>query len=340
MSSRPFVTVVIPCLNEESHIERCVRDALHQDYPADRLEVIVADGGSTDRTRAILTGMAAEDPRMRWVANPGRIQAHGMNIALREARGDVLIRLDAHAEYAHDYVARCVEVLERTGADNVGGAQRARATTPFQKSLCAALDSVLGVGGAAYRSADREGFVDTVFNGAFRREILERVGLYDPGAVTNEDAELNQRILAAGGRIYLSRSIVAFYHPRRSYGALARQYFRYGLGRARTLLKHRRLVTVRPLGPFVALLGGMGLLALAPKSPVTWTAYGSYVLLAGVEAARLCRRHEGARLCVVWAMFPVMHLSHAIGMSVGLVRYSFRPDWHEPERLAPRQDRA
>jgi succinoglycan biosynthesis protein ExoA len=337
MKTPPFVTIGIPCLNEERHIEHCVRDALAQDYPAECLEVLVADGGSTDRTREILTALTTEDPRFRWLHNPGRLQSCGMNEVIRVARGDVLIRLDAHAEYARDYVLRCVEVLQRTGAENVGGAARAKAVTPFQRCLCAALGSALGVGNSAYRSADREGFVDTVFNGAFRREVFERVGLYDPRAVTNEDAELNQRILEAGGSIYLSRDIVAYYFPRSSLRELARQYYRYGQGRARTLLKHRKLVTIRPLVPFLTVMGGVVLLASAPQATLTWAAFGAYALVTGAEALRVARRHADVPAAAVWRIFPVMHVAHGTGMAAGLVRFLIRPDWGATEHLPPRE---
>ena len=276
----------MPSFNEERYIEGCLRTVLAQDYPADRFEVLVADGRSTDGTRAIVARLAAEDPRVRLIDNPARLQAPGMNEAIRSARGEVIVRMDVHCEYARDYLRRCVEVLERTGADNVGGAQRARAETPFQRALCAALGSVLGVGGAAYRSEENEGWVDTVFLGAFRRAVFERVGLYDPGAFTNEDAELNQRIHDAGGKVYLSREIVVHYHPRASFAALARQYFRYGQGRARTLVKHRRFLSVRPAIPAAMVAGGAALVATSFWQPFTPLAFGLYALATGVEAAR------------------------------------------------------
>jgi succinoglycan biosynthesis protein ExoA len=336
MEETPLVTVAVPCLDEAAFIERCVRDALAQDYPADRLEVVVADGGSRDGTRELLAALAKAEPRLRVVDNPGRIQARGMNEILRVARGGVIARFDAHSEYAPDYVSRCVAELRRTGADNVGGAARARAATPFQHALCAALSSPLGVGGAGYRSADAEGWVDTVFCGAFPRSTFERVGLYDPGAVVNEDAELNQRIAAAGGRIYLSRRIVAHYYPRSSLSALAKQYFRYGQGRARTILKGGRLPRPRNVGPFLAVLGGAALFLAAPRSPVAWGALALYALATGAEAARVSRDRPGVRALAVWPLFPVIHAAHGCGMLVGFVRYGLRPDWGPPERLAPR----
>ncbi len=336
MGGLPTVTIAMPCLDEARHIAPCLRSVLEQDYPPDLLEVVVADGGSRDGTREAVASIAAGDPRIALVDNPGRIQAAGMNEAIRRARGDVIVRMDVHCSYARDYVRRCVEVLERTGADNVGGAQRARAETPFQRALCAALDSPLGVGGARYRSAREEGPADTVFLGAFRRRVFEEVGLYDPGAVTNEDAELNQRIVAAGGRVYLSRDIVVHYYPRDSFAALARQYFRYGRGRARTLLKHRSLPSPRPVLPAAMVAAGVALLATAHLQPFTPALFGAYAALTGLEAARVGWKGGPARIAAVWAIFPLLTMAHGFGFAAGLVHYLRHPDWSVPQRLAPR----
>jgi succinoglycan biosynthesis protein ExoA len=337
VSDRPFVTVAIPCFNEEHHIATCIRDILAQDYPADRFEIIVADGMSTDGTRLILGRLAREDPRVKLIDNPERIQSQGMNHILRQCRGEVIARVDVHCEYAPDYIRRCVEVLARTGADVVGGAQRARATTLFQRAVCVALDSPLGVGGARYRSAANEGWVDTVFLGAFRRHVFETVGLYDPGAVTNEDAELNQRVIAAGGRVYLSRDIVVHYHPRKTPRTLLRQYFRYGKGRARTLLKHRRFLSIRPAIPFLTVVAGLLLLATTTVQPFTPVAFGIYAVAATVEAFRLGRRGGRSTIPVAAAVFPMLHAAHGAGFALGLVRYLSRRDWRDAERLRARE---
>ncbi len=326
----------MPCLNEARYIGACLRSVLAQDYPPDRLEILVADGGSSDGTRDVVERIAAEDPRVILVDNPGRWQAAGMNAAIRRARGDVIVRMDVHCEYASDYVRKCVEVLERTGADNVGGAQRARAETAFQRAVCAALDSPLGVGGASYRSAHNEGFVDTVFLGAFRRRVFEEVGLYDPGAVTNEDAELNQRIHAAGGRVYLSREVVVHYYPRDSFQALAKQYFRYGRGRARTLLKHRKLLSPRPFIPAALVATGVALLATAHLQPFTPAFFWAFAALTGFEAVRVGRKAGVAQVLTVWAIFPVLYVAHGAGVAAGFARYLGNPDWGEPERLPAR----
>ena len=336
LGTRPFVTIAMPCLDEAPYIEPCLRSVLAQDYPPDLVEIIVADGGSTDGTRDIVARLAAEDRRVVAVENPDRFQAAGLNEAIRRARGDVIVRMDVHCEYERDYARRCVEALARTGADNVGGAQRSRASSPFQRAVCAALESPLGMGGAGYRSSDREGFVDTVFLGAFPRRVFEKVGLYDPGAVTNEDAELNQRIHAAGGRVFLSREIVVHYYPRDSFRALARQYFRYGRGRARTLLKHGRFLTLRPAIPAAMVAAGIALLATAHLQPVTPFLFGAFAALTGAEALRVGRTGGLAQVLTVWAIFPVLYVAHGIGFGVGLVRHGLHPDWAEPERLPAR----
>jgi len=335
-SSLPRVTIAMPALDEELYIEACIASVQAQDYPRELIEILIADGGSTDATRDILARLAEADPRIRVVDNPDRIQAAGLGQIVQEATGDVIVRMDVHCEYAADYVRKCVEVLERTGADNVGGAQRARARTFFQRALCAALRSPLGTGGVKYRH-DGEGYVDTVFLGAFRRRVFETVGVWDPRAITNEDSELNQRILEAGGQIFLSREIIVHYFPRTSLRGLARQYFRYGTGRARTLLKHRRYPTLRPLVPALT----MSTLASTLVVPLLWplapAAFGLYAVATGGEAARVGRPIGVGAIPLVWAMFPVMHASHAAGFAYGLVRYLRQPDWADPGRVAPRK---
>ncbi|HRG98389.1 MAG TPA: glycosyltransferase family 2 protein [Polyangiaceae bacterium] len=333
---QPFVTIAMPCLNEEAYIESCIRTVLSQDYPRDRLELVVADGMSMDATREILARLATEDPRIRVIDNPARIQSAGINAVLAVARGEILVRMDVHCEYAHDYVSQCVRVLVESGADNVGGAQRARAKSLFQRALCAALDSPLGVGGAKYRSPESEGFVDTVFLGAFRRRVFEKMGMYDPKAVTNEDAELNQRIIEGGGKVYLSKDIVVHYFPRGSFQALAKQYYKYGQGRARTLLKRGKFLSIRPAIPFLVTLSGAAMLLTSPFQPFTPLAFAAYALATGAEAVRVGRALGPLGVPLVWAMFPVVHVSHGIGFGVGLVKYTLSPDWPaEPERLAP-----
>jgi succinoglycan biosynthesis protein ExoA len=338
MSMQPRVTIAMPAFNEEHYIEACIASVQAQDYPRELIEVLVADGRSTDRTREILAQLSADDPRIQRIDNPERLQAAGVGKLVKAASGDIIVRLDVHCVFAPDDVRRCVETLERTGADNVGGAQRARAKTFFQRALCAALASPLGVGGARYRSSDAEGFVDTVFLGAFRRKVFETIGLWDPKAITNEDAELNQRILDSGGQIYLSRDIVVHYYPRDSFKSLATQYYKYGRGRARTLLKLGHYATLRPAIPFLMVTGAGAMLVFPPLWPALAASIATYTLATGAEAVRVGRHLGPASIGAIWAMLPTLHISHGLGFASGLLQYLRNPDWPaEPELLAPRK---
>jgi succinoglycan biosynthesis protein ExoA len=329
-TTTPMVTVAIPCLNEERHIEACLADIFAQDYPSACIEVLIGDGMSTDRTREILARILEQRPgALRVIDNPQKVQAAAMNAMVAASRGEIIIRMDVHARYAADYVRQCVAVLHETGAANVGGAQRARPLTWFQRALCAALDSPVAVGGARYRSSDAEGFVDTVFLGAFRKHVFDAVGGYDPKAITNEDAELNQRILAGGGKVFLSKKIVVHYFPRDSFRSLSRQYFKYGQGRARTLLKHKTFPTPRPAIPFLMVVGATAILAKRSFRPLAPLAFGAYGALIAVEALRVSRRHGWTLAPAVAAIFPVLHVSHGVGFGVGLVQYLLKPDWSD-----------
>ncbi|WP_437679237.1 glycosyltransferase family 2 protein [Sorangium sp. So ce131] len=324
LAERPRCSIIVPCYNEERYVESTLRCALGQRYPEDLLEILVVDGGSTDRTREIVARVAAEHPRVTLLHNPARIQAAAMNLGIRRSRGEVIVRMDAHADYAPDYVAASVAVLRRTSALNAGGAARPRHRGGFQRALCAALSSPLGVGGSAYRDPSREGFVESVWGGAFRREAFEIAGLYDPAAITNEDAELNQRIIEAGGAVYLSRDIVAHYYPRSSLGALARQYFAYGAGRARTLLRRRKLLSLRPIVPF-CMVTAFALLALAAAllpaaRPLLAAASLAYAALVIAESLRLARRASSRDFPLLCAILPAMHAAHGLGFWAGLLR--------------------
>ncbi|HEY3821521.1 MAG TPA: glycosyltransferase family 2 protein [Polyangiaceae bacterium] len=334
-SDQPLVTVVIPCRDEEAHIEGCVRSALTQDWPHDRLEILVADGMSMDATREILSRLAAEDSRIRLLDNTARVPAGGLNECIRRARGAYIVRMDVHADYAPDFVRKCVAVLERTGADNVGGPAKPKGTTFFQRCVAAALASPLGVAGSRYPSEDNEGWVEGVWPGAFRREVFERVGLFDPNALSSEDIELDRRIADAGGRAYSSPEIGLNYHPRGSVRALARQYFRYGQGRARTLLKHRGSASWGPAMPFLWLLGEAALVATSRWQPLAKWSLGAYALATGAEAVRVGRQEGPLAVPVVWAIFPLVHVAQGAGFATGLVRYVVRPDWSPGERLTP-----
>jgi succinoglycan biosynthesis protein ExoA len=244
---QPTVSVVLPALNERHYIKDCLDSLARQDY-AHIMEVLVCDGGSTDGTRDIVAGYGGI---VRLVDNPGVTAAAGLNIGLREIRGAVYCRGDAHALYATDYVRRCVDVLLETGASNVGGPMRAVGTTSFGRAVAAVTSSPLGVGPGLFHYGTERADVDTVYLGCWWSDELEKFRGWDETSLQwgAEDHELNLRIREAGGRIVLDPSIRSWYFPRGTPRGLARQYLNYGVGKASTLAKHRTLPSWRPLAP-------------------------------------------------------------------------------------------
>jgi succinoglycan biosynthesis protein ExoA len=316
----PFVSVVLPVFNEERHIEACLQSVLEQDYPRDRYEVIVADGGSTDRTRDIVGAIARRDPRVRLIDNPGRLQASGLNRAILASRGDLIARQDGHAEWAPGHLSRSVALLQSTGADNVGGRQDAVGEGPSGRAIARAMSSPFGVGGARFRYSGREAEMPTVFLGTFRRSALERVGLFDEAYPPHEDYELNERIRSTGGRVVFSPDIRTRYHVRSGLRALGRQYYRYGRGKVRVARASPRvirpyhlvapaLVAALPVTAAMVVTGRGRRLALAGAG-----AYAVACLVAGQQAGRGESLEVRGRIP---AAFAVMHVAWGAGFWAG-----------------------
>lgn len=328
---RPRETlVVVPCLDEARHI-RAVLERLLAEADALGLTVMVADGGSTDGTVEIVEEMARSHPALHLVENPARIQSAGINRAVDLFGGDAhaLIRIDAHAKYPRDYCARLLEEARRTGADAVVVALRTVGTTPFQRGVAAAQNSILGAGDAAHRLSRCGRWVDHGHHALIRLSAFRAVGGYDASFSHNEDAELDLRLLARGGRIWLTDRVRKDYVPRDTPARLFRQYRDYGRGRARTLAKHRRLPRVRQLLPAGVVPAALVGLPAGLAAGVTGSA------LAGLLAAPLAlwllacllggavlalRRRDAA---VLWAgpAAAIMHLAWSAGFLEGLARW-------------------
>jgi succinoglycan biosynthesis protein ExoA len=317
----PFVSVVIPVLNEDRYIQACLDSVLGQDYPADRYEVIVADGGSTDRTRAIVESAAAFHPSVRLIENPGRTQAHGLNLGILASRGEYIARQDGHAEWSPHHLRRSIELLVETGADNVGGRADGEGSSATGRAIARAMRSPFGVGQARYRYSTRVEELPTVFPGTFRRSAFERVGLYDEAYPPHEDYELNHRIRETGGRVLFSPDIPTRYYVRESIPALARQYFRYG--RSKVRVARASLGVIHPYHlaapALVALVPAMAILARTRRGRqmalAGATTYAAACLAAGLKAGT----GESAAVRVrVPAVFVVLHVAWGTGFWVGV----------------------
>ncbi len=251
INKAPGVTVGIPALNEEDHIERVVSGFLDTEYP-NLVEVLVADGGSTDRTREIVNELSQKDPRVKLIENPERFQSYALNRMIEQAQGEIFLRADGHCLYQDDYLKKNIEVFLETGAKNVGGAQRYVAANAVQAGTALAVKSFLGNGGAKYMDDTYEGYADTVFLGCFWTEDLREIGGFNTKNITNQDSELNLRLIENFGEsVYVSPEIKSWYYPRDSFTKLFKQYFRYGRGRFLTKVLHPKSSPIRGLTPFL-----------------------------------------------------------------------------------------
>jgi succinoglycan biosynthesis protein ExoA len=316
------LSIVIPCRDERDHIESCLRSILAQAPPPGGFEVIVADGMSGDGTREILKRLAGEDPRLRVIDNPGRIVSTGLNAAIREAQGSIIIRMDVHTEYASDYIFQCLAVLQETGADNVGGPWVAKAEGLLGRAIATAFQSPFSVGDPRGHNARYEGPHDTVYLGCWPREVFDKTGFFDEELVRNQDDEFNLRLMRAGGKIWQSPRIKSWYRPRESLRALFRQYLQYGYWKVRVIQKHRMPTSVRHLIPasFALLLTVLPLVSLAwPAMVWGWLGLlGTYFMCSISISFLIAARTEWKLLPILPLVFACYHVAYGYGFLRGL----------------------
>jgi glycosyltransferase involved in cell wall biosynthesis len=324
----PTVSVIIPCFNEQATIRFLLQAVSQQTYPQACIEVIIADGLSTDRTRAEIDRVRAEQPGLsiRVVDNPKRNIPTGLNLALSAARNEVIVRLDAHSVPQPDYIERCVYALAQGKGQVVGGVWDIRPGGPgwMARSISSAAANPLAVGDARYRYTTRPGEVDTVPFGAFKRSLVEQVGPYDEKLLTNEDYEFFTRVRQGGGRVWLDPAIRTIYFARSNLEQLASQYFRYGYWKQRMLRRYPGTLRWRQALPPLFLLSLVLLVVLAPFIPLAGIGlavelglYGSILLGTGLLAA--LKKKDPALILGLPLAITVMHFTWAAGFlwSVG-----------------------
>ncbi|MFN0145525.1 MAG: glycosyltransferase family 2 protein [Dehalococcoidia bacterium] len=322
LAERPLVSIVIPCLNEERYITGLLDSLSAQDYGPDGMEVIVADGGSTDTTRALVEGYPSRFRRLALVDNPKRITVGGLNAGMDAATGDCWIIIGAHSLVRQDFVRASVEALRRTGAACVGGPIETIGEGPVGKAIAAAMSSPFGVGNAKFRYADSEGEVDTVPFGCYHRKVWEVVGRFDETVDGADEDSYNARLIEAGGRIVLVPTIRSSYYPRQTFRALAKQYWEYGAAKG-TLLGRGRPLQPRHFVP-AAMVGGGSLLFVTGR--VFRPARSLLTLLGGVYgvggflmARRVAARTEASPWRTFVAM-ATMHVTYGAGFIAGVIK--------------------
>jgi succinoglycan biosynthesis protein ExoA len=312
------VSVIVPCRNERRYIDAFLDGLLAQETSGLSWEAWIADGMSGDGTRDCVLEYAARDSRIHLIENPGRSAASGLNAALGQSDGGIVIRMDVHTVYAEDYIAQCVETLERSGADNVGGPWQARGSSYTERAIAAAFQSRFSAGGARSHDPGYEGLVDSVYLGCWRRETLNRIGWFDTTLERNQDDEWNLRLIRAGGRVWQSPRIRSWYSVRPSLRALARQYFDYGFWKVAVIRKHRGIASWRHLAPGIALLLNVGLIAWAPRAAMILDI--PYVAMSLIFSIATAHRFGWTLLPMLPVVFAIYHVAYGIGFLWGCAR--------------------
>ena len=325
-AERKFISVIIPVYNEEKYLHECIVSMLAQDYPKEAMEWFFVDGMSTDRTREILEDYRARYPDLIFVlSNEHKTVPYAMNLGIERAKGEYIIRLDAHAEYANNYFSSCIKVLEETGADNVGGVMETKSRTKTGAVIAKMLSSKFGVGNSQFRTNGQDGYVDTVPFGAFRREVFEKAGNYDVRLTRNQDSELNYRIIRSGGKIYLSNEIKLAYYCRDTMEGIVKMAIMNGRWNIITEKLCPGSMRLRHFAPclFTLSLLIMPLLSQLAKSlallfSLELTLYIFLDILFSAKSAANIRE-----FFLLLFLFPTFHISYGFGSVVGIVKVLF-----------------
>lgn len=313
----------MPILNEREYIREAVQSVLNNDYPADRMELLIVDGMSNDGTRDILRELAASDQRIVLMDNPDRVQTVALNKGIKQARGDVIIRVDGHLTVAADFISRSVAVLrEKPDVWCAGGIMETVGRTYMGRVIAAAMTSPFGVGAGNYRCGKLQGYTRSVPFGAVPRWVFDIVGFYDEQLSRNEDDDFTLRRVLAGGKAYLDPRIRSRYYCRGTLRTLARQYFQYGFWRIRTIQKHRTVLSPRQCVPLLFVAGWIVLILVSLWWPLArWvllvyaSLYAVGLLVGTIQASR--RAGASVAFCLPLA-FACLHFGYGLGMLKGI----------------------
>jgi len=313
----PFVSVIIPCRNEEKYIGQVLSDLIKQDYGIAKMEILVADAMSSDGTRSIINKTAEQYPLIKVLDNPRRHTPVALNIAIKASVGDPIIRIDAHTRYEPDYISKIIETFRQTGADIAGGPMRPVGDNVLQKAIAYATTTSFGIGDSRFHDENYKGYVDSVYLGAWRRNIFGEVGYFDENLVRNQDDEFHYRAKSRGKKIYLDPEIKSWYYPRSGLGPLVKQYFQYGLYKPYVLRKIKSEIKLRHLVPVMFVLYLLSL-PFAVFFPVWAVPAGMYALL-DMYASLINRNTLQVKLASL-IVFPLIHISYGAGFIAGLFK--------------------
>lgn len=318
MNQNIEVSVIMPVYNEEKYIDQCVASLTKQTYSGENIEWLFIDGGSNDKTVDKIIHYNLRNCRILY--NDKRIVTYALNIGVENAVGKYIIRMDAHAEYSEDYIEKCVYYLKTTNADNVGGVAITKGKGFIGEANSEILSSKFGVGNSSFRTENKSGYVDTVPFGAFRREIFDEVGLFNPELPRSEDNDFNSRIRAAGGKVFLSSEINFTYYCRDTVGGLLGQAIKNGNALFLTLRKNPKAMSLRHYIPFLFVLSLIVVPIISFFIPLFWLcliAESSLYLMLDLFFS-FCK---GKKKFVLYklVMYPLFHIAYGIGSLLGMI---------------------
>lgn len=345
VQDRPFVTVVAPCRNEVKHIEKAIESILNNEYPRNKMELLIVDGMSNDGTREIVSRYEKTDARVRLIDNPDKIVPTAMNIGIKAARGEYIVRIDCHSWFAPDYIDKCIEVLERTNASGVGGYWETVPgnDTETARAIAAATSSKFGVGNSALRTGGCEREADTIPFGSYRKSIFEKVGFYDERLVRNQDIELNSRIWKTGGTIVISPKIKLKYYNRATYKGIWQQSFNNGLWNPYTVWLAGGGLRLRHFVPMFFVLSiiilGMASVLYGYFAVLLAAELLLYISAAAFFAVRTARNKNASACLILWT-YIVLHIAYGLGSVWAVLTIPFKfPDRKSRKVGTPLADR-
>ena len=336
--SQPTVSVVMPVYNESKYIDKCISSLLLQDYPIDDMEWIFVDGQSTDNTVEIIRTYIEKYPNLiRVLNNPHKIVPYAMNIGIADSKGKYIVRLDAHAEYAEDYISRCVHYLAEGKAENVGGIAETKANGFMGNCIAKMLSSRFGVGNSEFRTNGKEGYVDTVPFGAFQRDVFSKFGGYDERLVRNQDNEMNYRIRKNGGRIFMASDIHLSYYCRDSISGICNMAVKNGMWNVITMKLCPGAMGIRHFVPMAFVLSIIGLGLLGFLSNIFWILLLAELVLYLSLAFLFAFKEKGSvkEKLMVWVLFPLFHIAYGFGSMKGLLNL-LSPKYRKGNYQAPK----
>lgn len=327
-SCLPLVSVILPVRNEEAYIARSLGSIFAQDYPANRLEILIVDGMSVDGTREVVRQMMSERGNflVSIIDNPKLITAAALNIGICNARGEIIIRVDGHCEIESDYIRHCVYHLQKDGVEGVGGTIETKGETYSAQAIAIGTSSTFGVGNSSFRiEGSKQQFTDSVPFPAYNREIFNFVGYYDEEMLCNEDDEYNYRVRAFGGRILLACDVSSRYYCRNSLYALWKQQYRFGLWKIRVMQKHARQMSARQFVPaafVMALLCSVLIYQFPFLRPLSYGIPLLYFCVNILASTYTAFKRGWRYLLFLPLVFATIHLSYGFGFLIGMLKFA------------------